>query len=150
MTMEQIGDEADHDAEAERLGRPCGHAVRGQEDLRQPVAQRRAREGAGQDADEGDADLDRGEEAARILHEVQGDFGAGRPCSAMALRRGRRAETMASSERAKTPLRATRAIAMISSSNDAQELPTGSGRASPLLWNDALLTWSVWGGCRQL
>ena len=36
------------------------------------LAQGRAREGARQDADEGDADLDRGEEAARILHEGRG------------------------------------------------------------------------------
>ena len=48
--------------------------------------------GAGEDAHEGDADLDRREEPARILHQLQGDCRPGRPFSAMALRRGRRAE----------------------------------------------------------
>ena len=71
----EIGDEADHDAVAQGLGGALGHAL-GQEDVGQPAAERGAREGAGQDADEGDADLDRGQEPARILHENQGRAGA--------------------------------------------------------------------------
>ena len=48
-------------------------------DLRQPGAQGGARKGARQDAHEGDADLDGGEEPAQILHELQGDRRRGVP-----------------------------------------------------------------------
>ena len=57
----------------------------------------------------------------------------GRPFSAMALRRGRRAETMASSDRAKTPLRAMRQIATMSSNNDLRSCRPHQAAFLPLL-----------------
>ena len=51
---------------------PGRDPVRGQ-NLRQASTQGRARKGAGEDAHEGDADLDRREEASGILHQLQGD-----------------------------------------------------------------------------
>ena len=43
-----------------------------EQDLGEPVAERRTGEGAGQNADKRDADLDRGEEAAGILGQPEG------------------------------------------------------------------------------
>ena len=68
-------DEADHDTKPEGFGNSGRDPVRGQ-NLRQASTQGRARKGAGEDAHEGDADLDRREEASGILHQLQGDFRA--------------------------------------------------------------------------
>jgi hypothetical protein len=66
----KIGDRADDKAVAERLGRALRHSL-SEQDLGKHGAERRTREGAGQHADLGDADLDRGEEAARFLCELE-------------------------------------------------------------------------------
>ena len=67
----EIGDGTDHEAVAERFGGALGHAL-GEQDLGEAVAERRAGEGAGQDADKGDADLDRRQEPSGILGQPEG------------------------------------------------------------------------------
>lgn len=69
---------------------------------------RRARIGAREDADERDADLDRGKEAARVLRKPQGGLRPRLPCSAIASRRARREDTIAISDMANQPLRIRR------------------------------------------
>ena len=66
---------ADHEAVAERFGGALGHALI-EQDLGEAVAKRRAGEGACQDADEGDADLDRRQEPSGILRQPEGGGGA--------------------------------------------------------------------------
>ncbi len=75
----QVGDDADDDPEPDRIGDGLTHAVLLQ-DLAQPCAERRAREGSSQDADQRDADLGRREEPARLLGEREG---GGRPGAAV-------------------------------------------------------------------
>ena len=67
----EIGDGPDHKAVAERLGRALRHAL-GEQDLREALAERRTGEGAGQDADKGDADLNRRQEPSGILGQFEG------------------------------------------------------------------------------
>ncbi len=76
------------------------HAVRDQ-DLVERRADRRAREGAGQNADQGDADLNGREEPAGIVEQRKGGAGARAAPSAKALRRPRREEITANSEKRK-------------------------------------------------
>ena len=66
----EIGDDGNDNADAERIGDAFANARRGQED-RQPVAKRGAGEGAGKDADQGNADLHRRQEFARVLSQAQ-------------------------------------------------------------------------------
>jgi hypothetical protein len=72
----QIGDHHDDEAVADGLR----GGVRNADALEKPgqaLAERGAREGAGQDADQGDADLDGREEPAGILRQREGSRGAG-------------------------------------------------------------------------
>ena len=66
-----IGDEADDEAVAERLRRPRRKAGLPQ-GRSEPLAEGGPGEGAGEDADEGDADLDRRQERPGIFGERQG------------------------------------------------------------------------------
>ena len=76
--------------------------------LGQRLRQRRAPVGAGEDADQRDADLHGREEARRVLGELAAPAPAPRlPALAIASSRARRAETIASSDIAKKPLSTT-------------------------------------------
>src|SRR3712207_250670 len=61
-------DTGDHGAEAQRLGDP-GRQAEAREPRREAPVEGRAGEGAREDADQGDADLDGGQEAARLRGE---------------------------------------------------------------------------------
>ena len=65
----------DDDADAEGAGHPVGNAVVDQQ-VAQPLAERRAREGAGKHADQRDADLHGRQEAAGIGAELERAAGA--------------------------------------------------------------------------
>src|SRR3546814_16904419 len=67
---DEVHDDADRDAVAVR--RQHGEAV---EPVAEAVRQRRAAEGAGEDADQGDADLNRRQDAAGLVHQAQGRSG---------------------------------------------------------------------------
>ena len=72
----QVGDDHDHDDEGHRLAirRDEGDAIENDAEL---FGQRRAAIGAGEDADQRDADLHRREKPARIGEQIEGDPGAG-------------------------------------------------------------------------
>ena len=124
----QIGDGADDDAVAEPA-RNLAREPLGLQEIAEPAAERRARERAGEDTDEGDADLHGGQEAPGAFGERER---GGRPrcalASAIVFRRGLRAETIASSESEKKPLMKMRTKAVISSSTICK-----IGSAKPIL-----------------
>ena len=136
ITIEKIGDEADDDAEAERLGDTRRDALF-RPGSRQPSAQGRARKGAGQDAHEGDADLDGREEAARILHQRQGDSRPGAAFLGHGLEAGAAGGDDGEFRKGKDAVEGDEADSDDEFEQRSQELPTASGRVSPLLWKDA-------------
>ena len=96
-------------------------------------AQRGAREGAGQDADEGDADLDRGQEPARILHENQGRAGAGAALLGHGLEAGAAGGDDGEFGKSEDAVEGDESESDDQFEQRCLELLTGSGRASPLL-----------------
>ena len=71
----EIGGERDHDDEAD-IVRPLGAHPEGLDPLAHRLAERGARDGAGDDPDQGDAELHRGEELARVGGQQDRHFGA--------------------------------------------------------------------------
>jgi hypothetical protein len=74
----EVGDHRDHDGHADRLGGAGPQAER-PEVAREVPGQGGAAEGAGEHADQRDADLHAGEEAALVLEQAQGGAGPGVP-----------------------------------------------------------------------
>ena len=71
----RVGDECHHGPDPERARSTCGDASSHQP-CGEPQAKRRAGESAGQDADERDADLNGGKEAAGVRSQLEGRRGA--------------------------------------------------------------------------
>ena len=116
----------------EGFGNPGRNPVRGQ-DLRQPGAEGRAREGTGEDAHEGDADLDGREKAPGILHQLQGDLGARTAFFGHGFEAGTAGGNDGEFRQGKNAVEGDQADSDDEFEQRSQELPTASGRVSPLL-----------------